>query len=226
MIDIKKILFSIFMLLSMVVIVNAETVLVTGFTPFGGEKINSAWQAVKGLPDTINGVTIVKKQLPVSFKRSTEKLDNLIKQYNPDIIINVGEAGGRSAVSLERVAINVDDARIPDNDSNQPKNKKISEKGKNAYFTKLPIYQIDSLVKEQGIPVYVSNTAGTFVCNHIMYHLLQLLNKRYPNKIGGFIHIPYAPVQVVNKKNTPSMSTSDATQALVKAIQVSIKAQG
>ncbi|MED7788688.1 pyroglutamyl-peptidase I [Francisella sp. 19X1-34] len=222
MINLKKILFSIFMFLSLIISANAKTVLVTGFAPFGGESINSSWQAVKGLPDIIDGAMIVKKQLPVSFERSTQKLDALIKQYSPDIIINVGEAGGRSAVSLERVAINVDDARIADNDNNQPKNKKISKTGKNAYFTKLPIYKIDSLVKKQGIPVYISNTAGTFVCNHVMYHLLQLLDKKYPNKIGGFIHVPYMPSQVIDKKNTPSMSSSDATQALVKAIQESI----
>lgn len=222
----KKIFFSIFIFLTIIITAEAKTVLITGFTPFGGEKINPSWQAVRSLPDIVNGAMIVKKRLPVSFERSTQKLDSLIKQYNPDIIINVGEAGGRSAVSLERVAINVDDARIPDNDNNQPKDKKISTKGKNAYFTKLPIYQIDSSIKNQGIPVYISNTAGTFVCNHVMYHLLQLLDKKYPNKIGGFIHVPYAPSQVVDKKDTPSMSTSNATQALVKAIQESIKAQG
>ncbi len=218
----RKVFFSIFMFLTIIVTAEAKTVLVTGFTPFGGETINSSWQAVKNLPDIINGTMIIKKQLPVSFNRSTEKLDSLIKQYNPDIIINVGEAGGRSAVSLERVAINVDDARIADNDNNQPKDKKISKTGKNAYFTKLPIYKIDSLVKKQGIPIYISNTAGTFVCNHVMYHLLQLLDKKYPNKIGGFIHVPYTPSQVIDKKNTPSMGSSDATQALVKAIQESI----
>ncbi|WP_150467663.1 pyroglutamyl-peptidase I [Francisella sp. SYW-9] len=223
MINFKKVLLSIFIFLSVIITADAKTVLITGFTPFGGENINSAWQAVKGLPDTIDGATIVKKQIPVSFKSSTEKLDSLIKQYNPDIIIDVGEAGGRSAVSLERVAINVDDARIPDNDNNQPKNKKISENGKNAYFTKLPIYKIDSLVKKQGVPVYISNTAGTFVCNHVMYHLLELLNDKYPKKIGGFIHVPYTPAQVVNRKDTPSMNSADATQALIKAIQVSIR---
>lgn len=222
----KKIFFSILVFLMVVVTVEAKTVLITGFTPFGGEKINPSWQAVKNLPDIIDGAMVIKKQLPVSFNRSTEKLDSLIKQYNPDIIINVGEAGGRTGVSLERVAINVDDARIPDNDNNQPKDKKISEDGKNAYFTKLPIYQIENSVKKQGVPVYISNTAGTFVCNHVMYHLLQLLDEKYPKKIGGFIHVPYAPSQVVDKSDTPSMSTSDATQALVKAIQESIKAQG
>ncbi|QIW09338.1 pyroglutamyl-peptidase I [Francisella sp. LA112445] len=222
----KKVFFSIFMFLTIIVAAQAKTVLVTGFTPFGGESINSAWQAVKNLPDKIDGVTIVKKQLPVSFKSSTEKLDSLIKQYNPDIIIDVGEAGGRSAVSLERVAINVDDARIPDNDNNQPIDKKISKTGKNAYFTKLPIYKIQSSVKKQGIPVHISNTAGTFVCNHVMYHLLELLDEKYPKKIGGFIHVPYTPAQVVDKSNTSSMSSIDATQALIKAIQVTIKTQG
>lgn len=204
-------------------VVSAKTVLITGFMPFGGEKINPSWQAVNQLPDTIGDAKIIKKQLPVSFKGSVDKLDSLIKQYNPDVIINVGEAGGRTGVSLERVAINVDDARIPDNDNYQPSNVKISKGGKNAYFTKLPIFQIEKNIKAQGIPVYISNSAGTYVCNHVMYHLLELLNKEYLNKKGGFIHVPYAPQQVVDKKDAPSMNTSDVAKALAQAIQVTIK---
>lgn len=221
----KKILLCIFMFVAFVASVNAQTVLITGFAPFGGEKINPSWQAVKQLPDTIDGVKIIKKQIPVSFRGSVNDLDKLIKEYNPDVIIAVGEAGGRAAVSIERVAINVDDARIPDNDNYQPKNIKISINGKNAYFSKLPIYQIQEAIQAQGIPAYISDSAGTYVCNHVMYHLLEVLSKKYPNKIAGFIHVPYAPEQVVNKSDMPSMSTDQATQALKIAIQTSITKQ-
>lgn len=218
----KKILLIFTIFLFFIIQASAKTVLVTGFKPFGGETINSSWQAVKELPDSIDGAKIIKKQLPVSFKGSVNKLDEFIKKYDPDIIINVGEAGGRTGVSLERVAINVDDARIPDNENYQPINTRISKAGKNAYFSKLPIYQIEKSVKKIGVPVYISDTAGTYVCNHIMYHLLQLLDSKYTDKIGGFIHLPYTPEQALNKKNMPSMSTIDATQALKKSIQVSL----
>ncbi|WP_071628552.1 MULTISPECIES: pyroglutamyl-peptidase I [Francisella] len=218
----RKILLSIFMLLSFAISANSQTVLITGFVAFGGEKINSSWQAVKQLPDNIDGAKIIKKQLPVSFKGSVDKLDRLIKEYNPDVIIAVGEAGGRAAISIERVAINVDDARITDNDNYQPKNIKISATGKNAYFSKLPIYQIQEAIQAQGISAYISNTAGTYVCNHVMYHLLEVLSNKYPNKIAGFIHVPYAPQQVVDKADIPSMSTNDAKQALKIAIQTSL----
>ncbi|AJI73425.1 pyrrolidone-carboxylate peptidase [Francisella tularensis subsp. novicida GA99-3548] len=221
----KKILLCIFMFVAFVVSVNAQTVLVTGFAPFGGEKINPSWQAVKQLPDSINGAKIIKKQIPVSFKGSVNDLDKLIEKYNPDVIIAVGEAGGRAAVSIERVAINVDDARIADNDNYQPKNIKISANGENAYFSKLPIYKIQAAIQAQGIPAYISDSAGTYVCNHVMYHLLEVLSKKYPNKIAGFIHVPYAPQQVVNKSDMPSMSTDQATQALKIAIQTSITKQ-
>ncbi|APC90931.1 Pyrrolidone-carboxylate peptidase [Francisella sp. MA067296] len=210
------------MLLSFAISANSQTVLITGFVAFGGEKINSSWQAVKQLPDNIDGAKIIKKQLPVSFKGSVDKLDRLIKEYNPDVIIAVGEAGGRAAISIERVAINVDDARITDNDNYQPKNIKISATGKNAYFSKLPIYQIQEAIQAQGISAYISNTAGTYVCNHVMYHLLEVLSNKYPNKIAGFIHVPYAPQQVVDKADIPSMSTNDAKQALKIAIQTSL----
>lgn len=152
----KKFLLSIFIFLTFAVSANSQTVLITGFTPFGGEKINPSWQAVKQLPDSIDGAKIIKRQIPVTFKGSVNELDKLIKEYNPDVIIAIGEAGGRAAISIERVAINVDDARIADNDGYQPKDVKISTNGDNAYFSKLPIYQIQDAIQAQGIPAYIS----------------------------------------------------------------------
>ncbi|WP_308575007.1 pyroglutamyl-peptidase I [uncultured Fusobacterium sp.] len=195
-------------------------VLITGFDPFGGEKINPAWEAVKALPDNIDGIEVVKLQIPTVFKKSAKKLFENIDSVKPDVVICVGQAGGRYEFSVERVAINVDDGRIPDNDGYQPVDSPVFEDGENAYFSTLPIKAIVEEVKKVGIPSAVSNTAGTYVCNHIMYSLLYYLNKNNLNIKGGFIHVPFIPEQVVEKKNTPYMELTRIT----KALEISIKA--
>lgn len=194
-------------------------VLITGFDPFGGEKINPAWEAVKALPDNIDGIEVVKLQIPTVFKKSAKKLFENIDSVKPDVVICVGQAGGRYEFSVERVAINVDDGRIPDNDGYQPVDSPVFEDGKNAYFSTLPIKAIVEEVKKVGIPSAVSNTAGTYVCNHIMYSLLYYLNKNNLNIKGGFIHVPFIPEQVVEKKNTPYMELTRITKALEIAIK-------
>lgn len=195
-------------------------VLITGFDPFGGEKINPAWEAVKALPDNIDGIEVVKLQIPTVFKKSAKKLFENIDSVKPDVVICVGQAGGRYEFSVERVAINVDDGRIPDNDGYQPVDSPVFEDGENAYFSTLPIKAIAEEVKKVGIPSAVSNTAGTYVCNHIMYSLLYYLNKNNLNIKGGFIHVPFIPEQVIEKKNTPYMELTRIT----KALEISIKA--
>lgn len=195
-------------------------VLITGFDPFGGEKINPAWEAVKALPDNIDGIEVVKLQIPTVFKKSAKKLFENIDSVKPDVVICVGQAGGRYEFSVERVAINIDDGRIPDNDGYQPVDSPVFEDGENAYFSTLPIKAIAEEVKKVGIPSAVSNTAGTYVCNHIMYSLLYYLNKNNLNIKGGFIHVPFIPEQVVEKKNTPYMELTRIT----KALEISIKA--
>lgn len=195
-------------------------VLITGFDPFGGEKINPAWEAVKALPDNIDGIEVVKLQIPTVFKKSAKKLFENIDSVKPDVVICVGQAGGRYEFSVERVAINVDDGRIPDNDGYQPVDSPVFEDGENAYFSTLPIKAIVEEVKKVGIPSAVSNTAGTYVCNHIMYSLLYYLNKNNLNIKGGFIHVPFIPEQVVEKKNIPYMELTRIT----KALEISIKA--
>lgn len=195
-------------------------VLITGFDPFGGEKINPAWEAVKALPDNIDGIEVVKLQIPTVFKKSAKKLFENIDSVKPDVVICVGQAGGRYEFSVERVAINIDDGRIPDNDGYQPVDSPVFEDGENAYFSTLPIKAIVEEVKKVGIPSAVSNTAGTYVCNHIMYSLLYYLNKNNLNIKGGFIHVPFIPEQVVEKKNTPYMELTRIT----KALEISIKA--
>lgn len=194
-------------------------VLITGFDPFGGESINPALEAVKKLPDTIEGAEIIKLEIPTVFRKSLEKIEENIIKLNPDVVISIGQAGGRFGITPERVAINIDDARIPDNETNQPIDIPIFEDGDTAYFTTLPIKAMVKEMQDNGIPSSVSNTAGTFVCNHVMYGVLYMAAKKYPNIKAGFIHVPYIPSQVVTKQNQPSMSTEDITKGLTLCIK-------
>lgn len=195
-------------------------ILITGFDPFGGESINPALEAVKKLPDTILGQEIIKIEIPTVFRKSLEKIEENIQKHNPDVVISIGQAGGRFGITPERVAINMDDARIKDNEGNQPIDISIYEDGEAAYFSTLPIKAMVKEMNDNGIPASVSNTAGTFVCNHVMYGVLYLIDKKYPNIRGGFIHVPYIPSQVTTKPNTPSMSIDD----IAKGLELSIKA--
>jgi pyroglutamyl-peptidase len=194
-------------------------VLLTGFDPFGGETTNPSYEAVKLVPDTIDDIQVIKIEVPTVFRKSIEKLEQSIEEHKPDIVICVGQAGGRYEISIERVAINIDDARIPDNEGNQPIDEPIFADGDAAYFSNLPIKAITNEIKKAGIPVSVSNTAGTFVCNHIMYGLLYLIQKKYQNMQGGFIHVPFLPEQVLNKPNTPYMSLEHIAKALIVAVR-------
>ena len=194
-------------------------VLITGFDPFGGEKINPAWEAVNALPNEVDGVEVIKVQIPTFFKKSAQKLFEAIESVKPDAVICVGQAGGRFDFNVERVAINVDDARIPDNEGKQPIDVKIFEDGENAYFATLPIKAMVEEAKKAGVPASVSNTAGTFVCNHIMYSLLYYINKNKLNIRGGFIHVPYISQQVIGKKNTPYMELTTATKGLEASVR-------
>ena len=196
--------------------------LVTGFDPFGEEKVNPALEAVKKLDERIAGCEIVKLQLPTVFGKSIKTLERALKKERPEITICVGQAGGRDRISVERVAINIDDARIPDNEGNQPIDKPIFVDGDTAYFSRLPIKAIVRNMNENNIPAEISNTAGTYVCNHIMYGLLYNINKKYPNMKGGFVHIPFLPEQVIDKKMVPSMSLDDIVKGLTIAIETSI----
>lgn len=193
--------------------------LITGFDPFGNEKINPAWEAVKLLPSKIEGVEVIKLQIPTVFKESINKVLEGIKEYKPDVVLCVGQAGGRYDITVERVAINLDDARIKDNKGNQPIDEPIYPDGKNAYFASLPIKAMVEEMKKNNIPASISNTAGTFVCNHIMYGLLYNIEKSSQVKKGGFIHVPYILEQVLDKKDTPSMDLNTVVRGLEAAIK-------
>ena len=200
-------------------------VLVTGFDPFGGESINPAWEAVKVIKDEIAGAEVVKMQIPTVVGKSIAKIHDKMVEINPDIVIAVGQAGGRFGVTPERVAINVTDARIPDNEGNQPIDEVIFEDGDAAYFSNLPLKAMVQAIKDAGYPSVLSNTAGTYICNHVMYGILYYIQKEFPNARGGFIHVPYATSQVVNKPNTASMSLADITASLEAAIKAAVENQ-
>ncbi|CBH20250.1 Pyrrolidone-carboxylate peptidase (5-oxoprolyl-peptidase) (Pyroglutamyl-peptidase I) (PGP-I) (Pyrase) [Acetoanaerobium sticklandii] len=197
-------------------------VLITGFDPFGGEKINPAWEAVKGIKDIIEGAKIIKLEIPTVFNKSIEKVKEAMELEKPDIVLCIGQAGGRYDMTVERVAINVDDARIEDNEGNQPIDIPVFEDGENAYFSNLPIKAMVEEIKGQGIPSSISNSAGTFVCNHIMYGVLYHINKTYKNMRGGFIHVPFINEQVLDKKNQPYMPVEHITKALEAAIKAAV----
>ena len=193
-------------------------ILVTGFDPFGGEKVNPALEAVKSLPSVIHGAEIRWVEIPTVFYQSAEILETEIVRYQPDVILCIGQAGGRASLTPERVAINQDDARIPDNQGNQPIDTPIRLDGEAAYFSTLPIKAMVQAIKEEGLPASVSNSAGTFVCNHLMYQVLYLADKKFPNMRAGFMHIPYMTEQVVNKPNTASMNLADIVKGIEAAI--------
>ena len=198
-------------------------VLLTGFDPFGGEPVNPAQEAVQRVSDNINGAEVIKITIPTVQTKSVKAIEEAIELHNPDVVISVGQAAGRYDITPERVAINIDDFRIKDNEGNQPTDKIIQEDGKSAYFSNLPVKAMVKHMNDNQIPATLSNTAGTFVCNHVMYGILYMIDKKYPNIKGGFIHVPYIPSQVVCKPNTPSMSAADITKGLELCIKAAVE---
>lgn len=201
-------------------------VLVTGFDPFDGESVNPAFEAVKLLPDKIADAEIIKLEIPTVFTRSAEVVEKAIEEYQPDIVLSIGQAGGRSCVTVEKVAINLAEARIPDNDGEQPFDQALREDGDTAYFATVPVKAMVANMRKHGIPAHISYTAGTFVCNSVMYHVLYLLDKKFPGVHGGFIHVPYESSQVVDKPNgTPFMPVDQIAKALEYAIEAAVKGE-
>ncbi len=198
-------------------------ILVTGFDPFGGEPINPAIESVKKLPDNIAGAEIIKLEIPTVRGKSLEKIEKAIQEHNPDIILSVGQAGGRFDITVERVGINMDDFRIPDNEGNQVIDEPVFSDGDNAYFVKLPVKAMVQNIQKNKIPASVSYTAGTFVCNHVLYGVLYLVEKKYKGKKSGFIHIPFLPEQVVDKRNMPSMELNTIVTGLTAAIEAIVE---
>lgn len=195
-------------------------ILVTGFQPFGKETTNPSYEAVKLLPDCILGAEIIKAELPVVFHKGGSCAAELIRKELPDIVIHVGQAGGRTAITPERVAINVEDcpSGFPDNEGNAPHDEAVIANAPAAYFSTLPVKAMVKKMMDGGVPAQVSNTAGTFVCNDLMYHTLHLLAEEFPHTRGGFIHVPYATTQ--NHPNVASMPL----ELMAKGLELSIEA--
>jgi pyroglutamyl-peptidase len=196
------------------------TVLVTGFEPFEGDPSNPSWDAVRLLAgETIAGATIVARQLPCVFATVGAALERAIEEISPTVTICVGLGGNRSDVSVERVAINIIDARIPDNAGRQPIDEPAVEGGPAAYFSTLPIKAIVAAVRAAGLPASVSQTAGTFNCNYTFYRLAHHIATRAPQMRGGFIHVPYSHELAALHPGAPSM----ATQAVAEALRIAVR---
>lgn len=181
------------------------------FDPFGGETVNPSWEAVKLLPDAIDGFVLCKLQIPTVFGAAAEKVLETSARLQPDVILCVGQAGGRSAITSERIAVNIRDARIPDSAGNQPHGEYVAADGPAAYFATVPVEKMAKSICARQIPATVSNSAGAFVCNDTLYALLHHYHGT-PVQVG-FIHIPYLPEQ-----DSPSLPLNIAVQALATAI--------
>lgn len=190
--------------------------LITGFDPFGGESVNPSWMAVNQLPDQIGEWKLTKLQIPTIFGTAAESVLSTASSTQPDVILCIGQAGGRNAVTPEVVAINLREARIPDNAGQQPVNTPVVEGGPAAYFSTVPVREMITAISNIGLPASLSYSAGVFVCNDVLYTLLHYF-RNTPTQVG-FIHVPYLPQQA--KDNTPSMSLEHIIQALTAAIGV------
>jgi len=200
-----------------------RNVLLTGFEPFEGEAINPSWEAVRALDGERHGdAVIVARQMPCVFGAAIEAMAAALDALDPVLVIAVGQAGGRAEMSVERVAINVDDARIADNAGAQPIDEPIVAGAPAAYFATLPIKAMVRDLRAAGVPASVSQTAGTFVCNHIFFGLMHLLATRGAHARGGFIHIPYLPEQAAQHSGQPSLALETLVAGLRRAVQTAL----
>ncbi|RBL86728.1 pyroglutamyl-peptidase I [Streptomyces cavourensis] len=209
------------------------TVLITGIEPFDGETLNPSWEAVRRLDGTqVAGAMLVARQLPCVIGKVVGVLRQAIAETRPDVVICLGQAGGRSDVSVERVAINVVDARIPDNEGRQPIDEPVVEGGPAAYFSTLPIKAIVRDLRAAGVPASVSSTAGTYNCNTIFYGLAHYIATEQPALRGGFVHVPYLPEMAARHPGQPSLALDTLIEAVkimaatTLAVQRDIKAGG
>ncbi len=198
-------------------------ILITGFDSFGGEKMNPSYESVKKLPDKILGWEVVKIEIPTVINKSMDKIVNNIKKIKPDVVICVGQAGGRSCITPEKIAININDFAIKDNEGNKVVGEKIQQEGDDGYFSTLPVNKIVEDLRKKGIPSDISYTAGTFVCNDVFYNLMYYVKNNKLNIRCGFIHIPFVFEQVVDKKNTSAMTLEMITRGLDSVIKTVIQ---
>jgi pyroglutamyl-peptidase len=200
-------------------------ILLTGFDPFGGETINPSWEAARSLHGRrIGGHLVVARQLPTEFAASLQQLKAAMRELKPAIVLGVGQAGGRTQLSLERVAINLQDARLPDNAGMQPIDEPVIAGAPAAYFSTLPLKAMLAALHDAGIPAGISHSAGTYVCNHIAYAMLHLAGTRRGTR-AGFMHIPYLPAQAARRHGAASMALEDMVRGLAIALRVAATTQ-
>lgn len=196
-----------------------KKVMITGFEPFNGETINPSWEVAKYFEQSPH---IYPVKLPCVFDLALTHLYKQITTIQPDIIICLGQSAGNTDISVECIAINLNDASIPDNQGNQPIDHVIIQDAPLAYASTLPCKAIVQSIKNNGIPASLSYSAGTYVCNHVMYGLLHFLQQHYPECRGGFIHIPLLLEQAVHRKNAPTMALDTLTKAITIAIDMTL----
>jgi pyroglutamyl-peptidase len=202
------------------------TVLLSGFEPFDGERVNPAREIVRALDgETIDAHRIVGAVLPVSFAATLPLLDDLLQRHRPVLAIALGQAGGRSEITLERVAINLVDARIADNDGLQPIDAAVIEGAPFACASSLPVKAIVTRLRELGIPAALSLSAGSYVCNQVFFALVQMLATRLPTARGGFVHLPWLPEQAAARPGQPSMALATMIDGVRAAIQCALATQ-
>lgn len=201
--------------------VKGYTLLVSGFEPFGGQPVNPAQLLAQSLPKQVKDVKIETVILPVSFKTSSSVLKEKIAECRPDGVLCIGQAGGRSALTFEKVGINFEAASIKDNEGNQPGGEPVVDGAPDGLFSTLPVEQMAAASRRAGIPAFVSYSAGTYVCNCLLYSLLEEQRRNYPGMQGGFLHVPWLPEQAAQKPNgTPSMSLETMKEGLLAALEV------
>jgi pyroglutamyl-peptidase len=202
---------------------KTSTILLTGFEPFEGEKVNPSWLAVRRLDGrVIRGHRLVARRLPTAFGTSLEVLRHHLRLLQPVLVICVGQAGGRAEITPERVAVNLEDARIPDNAGRKPRDIPVVPGGPAAHWSTLPVRSIVRALQQRGIPAAVSLSAGTFVCNHVFYGLMHELAAQGGRVRGGFIHIPFLPAQAARHHDQPSLPLEMMVEALGVAVKVSL----
>ena len=201
----------------------AGGVLVTGFEPFGGEDVNPSWEICRRLPAAIGRSRIGTLLVPTVYRRAVDVVALAIEESEPSLVIMLGQAGGRACVSVERVAINVDDARIADNAGAQPVDEPVVPAGPAAYFATVPVKAMVAAIRASDIPAEVSNTAGTFVCNHLMYGVLHFLAASGRKARAGFIHVPWLERQALTHAGEPAMALATMARAVEAAVAAALE---
>ncbi|MEP6502108.1 MAG: pyroglutamyl-peptidase I [Betaproteobacteria bacterium] len=204
---------------------TSPCILLTGFEPFGGESVNPSWEIARALDGWVcDGRVVRTALLPCVFGDALARLDDALAAWQPELVLCLGQAGGRAEISIERAALNVDDARIPDNLGRQPIDAEVVDGGPAAYFSTLPIKAVARDLRAAGVAAAVSNTAGTFVCNHVFYALMHRLatTPALAGARGGFVHVPYTPEQVAGRSGVPSMPLATQVEGIRAALRSAV----